>query len=130
MCHFYYEQNGLLGCIARQILCPPTVTRTYDKSHPGEYTSRVETVLPPRLSLRSFATYQTVVLVLVLMGLVWLLGYGPLSFFSVLLILWIFYVLPKAVLEAWSGSTRHSAIAATLPSPSPINYSDVSFSDM
>jgi hypothetical protein len=129
MCHLY-EQNGLLGCVARQILCPPTVTRTYDKSHPGEYTSRIEMVLPPRLSLRSFASHRTIVYMLVGMGLAWLFGYGPLAFFFVLFMLWMFYVLLKAIFEPWLGSTHHSATAEALPPPSPINQSDVSFSDM
>jgi hypothetical protein len=64
------------------------------------------------------------------LGLAWLVGLGPLSLFFVLLILWMFYVLPKAVLESWSGSTHHSAIAEALPSQSPTNHGDVSFSDM
>jgi hypothetical protein len=66
---------------------------------------------------------------LVGMGLPWLFGYGLTAFF-VLLILWMFYVFLKAVLEAWFGSTHHSATAEALPSPSPINQSDMSFSDM
>jgi hypothetical protein len=129
MYHFY-EQNGLLGCIARQVLCPPTITLTYDKSHPGEYTSRVEMVLPPRLSLRSFASHRTIVYMLVGMGLAWLFGYGLTAYFFVVLILWMVCVLLKAVLEPWFGSTHHGAAAEELPSPSPINQSDMSFSDM
>jgi hypothetical protein len=66
---------------------------------------------------------------LVGMGLSWLLGYGLTAFFFVLLISWMFYVLLKAVLEPWYGSTHHSATAEALPSPSPINQSDMSFSD-
>ncbi|XP_023727269.1 sphingomyelin phosphodiesterase 4 isoform X8 [Cryptotermes secundus] len=129
MCYFY-EQNGLLGCIARQVLCPPTVTRTYDKSHPGEYKSRTEKVLPPRLSLRSFASHRTIVYMLVGMGLSWLSGYGLTAFFFVLLIFWMFFVLFKAVLEPWLGSTHHSATTEALPSPSPTSQSNMPFSNM
>jgi len=124
MCHFY-EQNGLLGCIARQVLCPPMVTRTYNKSSPGEYTPLVETVLPPRLSLRSFAGHQNIVYMLVGMGLAWVFGFGPTTFFFVLLFLWLFYVLLKACLQSWFGSSHRSATVEAFPSPSPMNQSDV-----
>lgn len=124
MCHFY-EQNGLLGCIARQVLHPPMVTRTYNKSSPGEYTPRVETVLPPRLSLRSFASHRTIAYMLVGMGLAWMFGYGPTTFFFFLLVLWLFCVLLKACLQSWFGSSHHSATVEAYPSPSRLNQSDI-----
>jgi hypothetical protein len=40
----------------------------------------------------------------------------------------MFYVLLKAVLEPWFGSAHHIGTAEALPSP--INRSDMSFSDM
>lgn len=128
MCHLY-DQNGLLGCIARQVLCPPMITRTYNKSSPGEYTPLVETVLPPRLSLRSFASHRSLVYMLVGVGLAWVFGYGPTTFFFVLLFLWLFYVLLKACLQSWFGSSQRSATVEAFLSPSPINQSDV-FSDL
>jgi sphingomyelin phosphodiesterase 4 len=124
MCHFY-EQNGLLGCIARQVLCPPMVTRTYNKSNPGEYTPLVETVLPPRLSLRSFASHQTIVYMLMGVGLSWVFGYGPITFLFVMLFLWLFYVILKACLQSWFGSNHRSATVQAFPSPSPMNQSDI-----
>jgi len=124
MCHFY-EQNGLLGSIARQVLCPPMVTRTYNKSSPGEYTPLVETVLPPRLSLRSFGSHQTIVYMFVGMGLALVFGYRLTTFFFVLLFLWLFYVLLKACLKSWFGSSHHSATVEAFPSPSPMNQSDI-----
>lgn len=101
------------------------ITHTYNKSSPGEYTPRVETVLPPRLSLRSFASHQIIVYMLVGMGLAWMFGYGPTTFFFVLLILWLFYVLLKAFLQSWFGSSNHSATVEAFPSPSPMNQSDI-----
>jgi hypothetical protein len=126
MCHLY-EQRGLLGCIARQVLHPPMITRTYDKSNPCEYTPRVEMVLPPRLSLRSFASHRTIVYMLVGMGLAWVFGYGPTAIIFFLLFLWLFYVSLKAVFEPWFGSTQQNITVEALPSP--INQSDVSFSE-
>jgi hypothetical protein len=126
MCHLY-EQRGLLGCIARQVLCPPMITRTYDKSSRREYTPRMEVVLPPRLSLRSFASHHTIAYLLVGMGLAWMFGYGPTAFIFVLLSFWLFYVLLKAVLEPWFGSTHNSVTVEALRSP--INQSDLSFSE-
>jgi len=126
MCHFY-EQNGLLGCIARQVLCPPMITRTYDKSSPSGYTPCVEMLLPPRLSLRSFASHQVIVYMLLGMGLAWMFGYGPAAFFFVLFSLWLFCVLLKAILELVFGSAHQNVTVEALPSP--VNQSDMSFSD-
>jgi thiosulfate reductase cytochrome b subunit len=103
------------------------ITRTYDKSSPCEYTPRVEMVLPPRLSLRSFASHRAIAYLLVGMGLAWVFGYGPSAFMFVLLSLWLFFVLLKAVLEPWFGSTHHNVTVEALPSP--INQSDMSFSE-
>ncbi|KDR21935.1 Sphingomyelin phosphodiesterase 4 [Zootermopsis nevadensis] len=126
MCHLY-EQRGLLGCIARQLLCPPMITRAYDKNSTSEYAPRVEMVLPPRLSLRSFASHRTIAYLLVGMGLAWVFGYGPAAFIFILLFLCLFCMLLKAVLEPWFGSTHRSVTVDALPSP--INQSDMSFSE-
>jgi hypothetical protein len=101
------------------------ITRTYNKSSPGEYTPRAEMVLPPRLSLRSFASHRTIVYTLVGMGLAWVFGYGPTTFFFVLLFLWLFYVLLKACLQSWFGSGHHNITVEAFPSPSPINQRDL-----
>ncbi|XP_069703883.1 sphingomyelin phosphodiesterase 4 isoform X2 [Periplaneta americana] len=125
MCHLY-EQRGLLGCMARQVLRPPMVARSYDKSKPGGYSPRVEVVLPPRLSLRGFASHRTIVYMLLGMGLAWMLGYGPSAFFFLIFCAWLFIVFVRALLEPWLGSTHQSIDADTSLSPSDRN--EMSFS--
>nr|CAD7457012.1 unnamed protein product [Timema tahoe] len=50
-----YHRQDFLGRLARQVLQPTQTIRTYDKS-PGCYARLVETVLPPRISLRRLAS--------------------------------------------------------------------------
>ncbi|CAH0390283.1 unnamed protein product [Bemisia tabaci] len=52
-----YWREDLVGGIARQILCGPQVIYYYNKHSESGYCPRVSRLLPPRLSLRSLASY-------------------------------------------------------------------------
>jgi sphingomyelin phosphodiesterase 4 len=54
-CGLYYEPS-YWGRLSRQLLLPPITTYRYDKTKPG--SPRVSTELPPRVSLRYFASYN------------------------------------------------------------------------
>ncbi|PSN42218.1 hypothetical protein C0J52_11255 [Blattella germanica] len=105
MCHLY-EHRGLLGCIARQVLSPPMVARTFDKSKPG-FSPQVETILPPRLSLRSFASHKSIVYLLIGLLFCWLLGYGLATYVVILLIFWIVWTFLKVLYESIFGRNIH-----------------------
>ena len=107
MCHLY-EHSGILGYVARQVLLPPMVARTYNKSKPG-FSPRVEVILPPRLSLRTLASHRTVMYTSLGMFCSWIFGYGASTFLFVVFFLWFILVLIKAIFEPLFGDSFHQS---------------------
>lgn len=57
MIHQLYCKEDFVGRFSRQIILPPKIIHRYDKSIPGK-SPRITEHLPPRISLRRFASHQ------------------------------------------------------------------------
>lgn len=100
-----YHSPSYWGRFWRQILCPPITVHKYDKSIMG--SPRVGVNLPPRISLRPWASYRFLGYLL-FGGIVALLfGYRTDTYLAFLCSIYLLYKLMKAV-PCGSSPMRHS----------------------
>lgn len=58
----YYQRNDLIGIIARNVLEPPRLHQTFEKSRGTSHL--VENQLNPRINLRWIASYRTIIFII------------------------------------------------------------------
>ncbi|KAF7277955.1 hypothetical protein GWI33_009070 [Rhynchophorus ferrugineus] len=103
--YYFYHNPSFWGRLCRQILCPPMTVHKYDKSVIG--SPRINVNLPPRISLRYFASYQFLGYVLFGALIAWTLNYCIDIYLFTLLMLFILYKFIRAIPNTGS-SMRHS----------------------
>ncbi|XP_044271314.1 sphingomyelin phosphodiesterase 4 [Tribolium madens] len=101
-CQLYYEQS-YWGRLSRQLLSSPLTIYKYDKSKPG--SPRVSMELPPRVSLRYFASYHFWTYLMIGWIIAVTLGYG----LPVYLLFAFFIILLYKCVRAIAGNpVRHN----------------------
>jgi hypothetical protein len=101
-CGLYYEPS-YWGRLSRQLLLPPITTYRYDKTKPG--SPRVSTELPPRVSLRYFASYNFWTYLIIGGIIAVTLGYS----LPVYLLFLVFIILLYKCIKAIAGNpVRHN----------------------
>ncbi|XP_015603161.1 sphingomyelin phosphodiesterase 4 isoform X2 [Cephus cinctus] len=103
-----YNRNDFVGRLVRQILQPPTVVKKLPKRTTHGFSSSYEERIPPRISLRRFASHSFVTVMFLGMFSFWLIGYGITTFFGLVLCIWILYVIARATCEPWIRSDMHN----------------------
>lgn len=71
----YWHRRDFKGRLARQVLLPPMIAQTFDKS--TGVSELKSTELPPRICLRSLASYKSVCMVMVSLLLGYFLWHAP-----------------------------------------------------
>ncbi|KAK7865033.1 hypothetical protein R5R35_000049 [Gryllus longicercus] len=119
-----YYRDDIVGKIARQIMWCPLVIRTYDKSAHTRFAQLTENLLPPRLSLRGFASLQFLSYCSVIVLVFWFWGYHPLFLMMCAFLFWALYIFMRALCEPlFVHAERESP-------PQSLNVSDVSDRDL
>ncbi|EFA10294.2 Sphingomyelin phosphodiesterase 4-like Protein [Tribolium castaneum] len=101
-CQLYYDQT-YWGRLSRQLLCPPLTIYKYDKTKPG--SPRVSMELPPRVSLRYFASYHFWTYLMIGWIVAVTLGYGLPVY---LLFAFFIVLLYKCIRAIASNPVRHN----------------------
>nr|CAD7593781.1 unnamed protein product [Timema genevievae] len=101
-----YHRQDFLGRLARQVLQPTQTIWTYDKS-PGCYARLVETVLPPRISLRRLASKPLAASFLAYLFVVcYMFDWTFVAAIFVVLLGWFAVILVKAVFEPFFSTQQ------------------------
>ncbi|CAG2059135.1 unnamed protein product [Timema podura] len=101
-----YHRQDFLGRLARQVLQPTQTIRTYDKS-PGCYARLVETVLPPRISLRRLASKPLAASFLAYLFVVcYMFDWTFVAAIFVVILGWFAVILVKAVFEPFFSTQQ------------------------
>lgn len=108
----YYE-DSVSGGIARQLLWPPQKVYSFEKNHsPDGYSRRISTVLPPRISMRRFASYYSTFLFFFFYIVTKFFQFNFLKLFFVIVFFFILYLLissifhPVSICEEENDFTR------------------------
>lgn len=88
----YWHRNDVVGRMVRQLLYPPMVVHSFDKSR--GYSRAIEDRLPARVNLRFLASYQSLVLLLVSFAVGQLMFGAPsYGFFALILCTFVYTLL-------------------------------------
>ncbi|XP_060529009.1 sphingomyelin phosphodiesterase 4 isoform X2 [Cylas formicarius] len=90
-----YRRPTYCGRFSRQILCPPVTVYKYDKSMPG--SPRVDSNLPPRISLRPCASLKFLTYLFCGAFISWMLNYRLETYFVLLFLLFVLYKALKSI---------------------------------
>lgn len=93
----YWYRNNFLGKIARAILMPPMVVRTFDKS--AGYSVLREQTLGPRITLRFIAAYRTIAIILLSFFIGYVFFSAPSFGFFLLIAFLILYILVMSLIR-------------------------------
>lgn len=109
-----YNDSTFLGKIAKQIITPPMTVYKYDKSQGGK-SPRIAVYLPPRISLRAFASHKFLAYLIIGLTISHLLGYHSIFVIVSVIFIWFIYICFKALLQ----KTERVAV----------NHRNISFND-
>lgn len=108
-----YYRRGFAGSVCRQILQPPTKVVKLPKRTPQGFSSGCEERIPPRLSLRPLANYSLLLTITLGLFIAWLTSYGIFSFLGLVFCICFVYIIVRAALEPWTGSSTSTFRAST-----------------
>lgn len=86
---------------------PPLTVYSYDKSIPG-MSQRVKKSLPPRVSLRYFASNNFLTCALLLLLLSYLIGFNPIIIVFLLILFWSLFIVVKSLLNIPTNITNNN----------------------
>lgn len=112
-----YHRRDLYGTIARQLIEPPRLIYSYEKTIHGCVSPRVQKLLPPRISLRYFASHKFIYCFIIGIIIGRIFGYD--TFFTIILgsLLIATVIFIKGVFEyefRGSHSATHRNLSADL----------------
>lgn len=93
-----WNRNDILGILSKEVFMSPCVIHTYSKSSTRD-SELLQKTLPPRISLRYFASYVFLFWFAICFAITRLFGYGIFVFFILFLIIWVLPVLFHSIVK-------------------------------